>query len=441
MMTIASPISESTSAPLSGVASPAPCDGEVLQRLIDAAVPGVVELPAGDYVMRDSLRLRSGIHLRAQGLTRLRRAPTSQTALSQITGYGLYELVVENADAFGPGTGMAITDSRGGGFGVTVARVVSRDANRLFIDRPAGRDLRPSDHAIVRSIFPIVAGYGIEHASVSGIVVEGDGTDSPLDGCRDAGIYLLGCRDVRITRVEVVRYSGDAISFQQCVDTYVDHCHLHHNSGHGLHPGSGSVRYVMRGNRIEANHNCGIFYCLRTTHSLCVDNQISGNAIGISIGEMDTDHLIQGNTIVDNVAEGILFRTPVAMGGDRVAVIDNRIHENGIRAGKPQISVAARTRDVIIEGNNLASSSGSPLIEVGSDCPRIGISGNRDDSDKDVTTRINANSPIDAQSVPTTSILSQVGPAALAANGARHLGVASLSIWTDRTLNGDPKTD
>ncbi len=118
--------------------------------------------------------------------------------------------------------------------------------------------------------------------------------------------------------VEIRNYRGDGLSFQQDIDVTVDGCHLHHNTGGGLHPGSGSVRYILQGNRIHDNGGCGIFYCLRTTHSLCRDNRIENNAgTGISIGERHTDHAITGNTIRGQGGAGISFRPPIRRSGDR----------------------------------------------------------------------------------------------------------------------------
>lgn len=402
--------------------------GSVLQRLVDAAPAGAVVLPAGEYVLQDSLRLRSGIHLQGHRKVRLRRAPTVETPLTQITGYGHRELIVADAAAFPPGTGIAITDSRGGGFGTLVATVIARDENTLFIDRPVEHDLRPANNVRIRNLFPVVAGYGVEHAGVEGIIIEGDASPAPLDGCRDGGVYLIGCRDVHLRNVEVARYAGDGISFQQCIDTCIDQCHIHHNAGHGLHPGSGSVRYVMRNNRLESNSGCGIFYCLRTSHSLCVDNSITSNAAeGISIGERDTDHVIRGNTVRDNAAAGILFRPPVHIGGDRVVVIGNRLQNNASKSGGAQIVIASGTNDVVIRHNQVTGDPGSPLIEVGTNCRGVCVESNEDASGGAIDPRIDAKSPIAGNSVFAA------GPEAIPTDGARHLGVAVLGRWVDRT--------
>ncbi len=402
----------------------------MLQQMIDSCTAGSVVLPSGTYVLNDSLRLRSGVTIRGEGKVVLRRAPVRETPLTQIAGYGHCELCVADTSAFPPGTGVAVTDERSCyGFSVTVARVVHRDAGRLFIDRPVERDFGPNRRACVRTIFPIVAGEGVRHARLEGVTIEGDASPRPFDGCRDAGIYLIGCRDVKLSRVEVARYPSDAVSFQQCVDVVVERCHLHHNDGHGLHPGSGSVRYVMRFNRVSFNGGCGVFYCLRTTHSHCIDNHFEANgAAGVSVGERDTHHLIAGNTIVDNQREGILFRAPVATGGDRVLVTRNTIQNNGVAAAVPQVSVAAKTNDVVIEANTFASSlDGTPLIRIGEDCRGIRVADNRL-ADKPLPgTDIIANSPMDA----AVDWIDTVGPAALAEDGARHLGVATLEPWQE----------
>jgi hypothetical protein len=402
--------------------------GSVLQRLIDVAPPGVLVLPAGEYVMQDSLRLRSGVYVRGNHRVCLRRSAPLEARLTQITGYGHRELIVEDASAWAPGMGIAVTDSRSGGFGAIVATIVARDGNALFIDRPVGRDFHPANQARIRNTFPLVAGYGVEHAGFDGVRIEGDGAPASLDGCRDAGVYLIGCRDVRISDVEITRYPGDALSFQQCVDTYIDHCHVHHNAGHGLHPGSGSVRYVMRQNRVESNGGCGIFYCLRTSHSLCEGNTIAANgAEGVSIGERDTDHLIENNIIRDNAATGILFRPPVHSGGDRTVVVRNRVLNNAAKSGGPQIGVSAGTNDVLISLNWITGTTDSPRVVVGACCRNVCVAQNDDPTGSAVSPAIVSDSPLVA------AIELSAGPAALGPAGARHLGVETLETWVDRT--------
>jgi hypothetical protein len=423
------------SAPTSDAARPSPAlPGTALQSRIDAATGGTVVLPVGRYCLSDSLRLRSNCRVIADGEVVLTRPPIVESPLINIIGYGHAEFRPADPSLFDVGMGVAVTDSRGGGFGTTVARIVGRDGGTFFLDTPAQRDYRPDDGARVRTIFPLIAGYGIEQADVEGVTLDGTTADSSLlDGCRDAGVYLLRCRDVRLKNVEVRNYPGDAVSFQQCIDIYVRDCELHHNAGHGLHPGSGSVRYVMRHNHVHHNGGCGIFYCLRTTHSLCQDNQIEFNqAEGISIGERDSDHLIEGNTLRSNGTAGIRFRRAAASGGDRVIVHSNQLMDNGRLDSAPQLDVQAGNHDLAIAGNQFGQGA-APRVRIDRGCQRVEVRENRFDDRPPVPGDIDADAGVFAAR-PEPAL--RPGPAELDAGGARHLGVGALGRWVDRCLDG-----
>jgi hypothetical protein len=425
----AATFSVQTTAPGGQTPGAAVHEGATLQDQIDRAGAEGVELAPGCYLMTDSLRLRSGVSLRGHGRVILRRKPVVESELLDIVGYGHCEFRPKNPELFRPGMGVSITDQRSGGFGTTIARIVGEKNGTFFTDTPAQRDFRPSDAAQVRSIFPMIAGYRVEHVDLDGVIVDGEQAESSLlDGCRDAGVYFIGSRNVRLTRVEVRGYAGDAISFQQCVDVFVQDCHLHDNAGHGLHPGSGSVRYVMRRNHVRHNGGCGIYYCLRTTHSLCQENRIDGNtAAGISVGERDTDHLIDSNIIRNNGSAGIRLRKRVVNGADRLVVRRNVLDGNGAAGADPQVDIGDGIRQVVVENNAFAGAS-AVAVRVAEGCEQILVHRN-----------FTGGTELPASAVESATPLANadheqlnVGPARLPADGARHLGVVQLERWVDR---------
>ena len=74
-------------------------------------------------------------------------------------------------------------------------------------------------------------------------------------------------------------------------------CHCHDNADLGLHPGSGSQRPIVRGNRLERN-NIGLFFCWGVKYGLAEKNVIEeSKSYGISIGHRDTDNLIRDNDV------------------------------------------------------------------------------------------------------------------------------------------------
>ncbi len=404
-----------------------------LQRHLDAAVERgakTVRIPAGRYRMSDSLRLRSNLEIVADGQVVLEKVPSVGSALTAVAGYGMVEFRVAEPDLFHPGMGISIASNQGAGFGTTVARILERDGDAFYIDTPFHRDYGPRNGAMAWSMFPIIAGYGVRNARVRGLTLDG-GADDPgfLNGCRGGGVFLLGCREVELTNLEITRYQGDAISFQQCADIWVHGCALHGNAGHGLHPGSGSVRYVMDGNHLHHNGECGIFYCLRTTHSICRDNRIEDNgAEGITLGELDTDHRIEANRIRGNAKAGVAFRKPEGTGADRVVVRGNFFTDNGRNGSGGDLEIGPRLRDIHVLDNQFAPGDGA-AIAIAADCDGIILAGNR-----------RGDRPLDAHAVKadttvqwtTPTIELAVGPQALPGTGGRHLGIAHLPTWMDR---------
>ncbi len=343
-------------------------DAREIQKEIDAAGRkggGKVTIPAGTYWLHDSLHLRAGVHLVGQGEVILKKTPSLQSRVADFLGYGFYEFTVTEPDKFEIGMGVHLTDNKSGGFYDTVATIVGRRGDAFYI-------YLPYDEGVVSSIYPLLEGTAVRNVRVENLILDGNPEETRwLNGCRGGGIFLIRSRDAEIAGVEVRNYRGDGISFQQCARVRVETCHVHHNSGSGLHPGSGSVIYRFLKNRVEDNGGCGLFYCLRTTHSLCEGNRFERNAQpGISVGERDTDHVIRGNVILDNRQEGIDFRKIIAHGGDRTRIEDNTLRGNGADGDRYEIRIPDKLQDVCILRNRIEPSHGK-AISVGSDCRNI----------------------------------------------------------------------
>jgi hypothetical protein len=403
---------------------------ETLQRACDALFEsggGTLEIPAGIYAMRNALHLREGVHVAGEAGTILQKTPGGQSALTHVCGYGHYEFRVAEPDKFQIGDGVLISDNNAGGFYTTAATITARDGDLFFIDRPFSHDYNPQADGKVTSIFSILDAHNIRGASASNLVLDGNFPieRNVLNGCRGGGAFLLGAHEVALENIEVKNFHGDALSFQQCTDISISNCFLHHNTGGGLHPGSGSVRYFLRENKIENNGGCGIFYCLRTTHSLCENNVIIGNkSHGISIGERDTDHVVRGNTIQDNGGAGIAFRAPVVQSGERVWIENNVLQNNNRDQQSAEIFIARGLRDVAVIGNRIGSTSDAAII-IEDGCENIFAAKNHTESNIGST-------PNATHAVPNN--FPPVGPNAAGQTSARHLNIAQLSPVNEREL-------
>jgi hypothetical protein len=186
---------------------------------------------------------------------------------------------------------------------------------------------------------------------------------------------------------------------------------------------------VLANNRVHDNGVCGVYYCLRTTHSICRDNELVENGVdGISVGERDTDHLITGNRFRGNKRAAIGFRRPKVQSGDRVIIKENHFTVDAAGSEHAPIDVCEKMRDIQIIGNQFDSSAGT-AIRIGADCERITVVGNVAGPDA-APARVESAS---ATSDQPTGTLPDVSPGSLPPTGAKHLRVASIPAWVDRT--------
>ncbi|MBM4034458.1 MAG: hypothetical protein FJ291_22155 [Planctomycetes bacterium] len=342
-----------------------PATNQTLQQAVDdmaAKGGGSVLLPPGIYAMHDSLHLRSGVHVSGAGPnTVLRKAAEVRSDLSADLGYGHFDVSLAEPDRFRVGMGVLVTDSRAGGFYDTQATLTWRDGDRFGISRMLNHDYSRGANARVLSLFPVIRAEGVENASVSNLVIDGNRAQNPdvLNGCRGGGIFLLQSHRIALVNLNVSNVNGDGISFQQCEGTLIEDCTCSDNSGLGLHPGSGSVGPMLRNCLCRRNGADGIFYCLRVSFSLCEGCTIEDNGgHGISIGGRDTDHLIRGNTVRNNGGCGVFFRQhDRVMAGNRVQLEGNEVGGNCQRLGEAEVHLAAPLADVHVLRNRIQPAS------------------------------------------------------------------------------------
>ncbi len=414
-----------------------PADADILgrsNREIQAAVDRVAALGGGEvrilpgvYTMEDSLHLRSRVKVVGAGEETILRKPASVSSpVSTYLGYGHYDVAVMEPDKFRVGMGVHIHDDRSGGFYDTVATLIWRDGDTFGISRMLNHDYSPAANGAVTSVFPVVSGCHIRDAVLEAITIDGNKAENArLNGCRGGGVFLLQAHNVALRGLRVRDYNGDGISFQQCRNTVVEDCVVTGMTGHGLHPGSGSVKSILRRNVSRTNGGDGIFYCLRVTFSVCEANTIEQNAgCGISIGGRDTDNLVRNNRIRENGGYGIHFRDyDRATAGHRNLIKGNLIESNCREQGDAEIAIDGVTRDVHITGNTLHPNSVKKrrihAIRVGSRAGPVVVWDNAFEGGPDGAMDNRAGADALRVAPPATPL--EVGPDAAPAAAARHL--------------------
>ena len=365
-------------------------DNRALQAAVDyiaALGGGTVAIGPGEYLMYDSLHMRSNVAVRgSKGKTILRKADGAVSPLALDGDFGEQQITVEEPNGFAVGSGVTIWDDRSGGFHTTVARITGRNGNTFSIDKPLMADCMVHNNAKAATVFSGVSGYHIERARIENVIIDGNKEfNAHLNGCRGAGIFLYRAFGTVIQGCEVRNYNGDGISFQQSNDVTILGCICESNTNLGIHPGSGSQRPSVR-NCVACNNGTdGLFLCGRIRHGLFKDNRIEGNGrYGISIGHKDSDNLIHGNIIRVNRCDGIFFRKEtLPMAAHRNRMEENIIENNGEEKAAVGILIQGQINDVVLKDNIICDTRQGEAqkqtvgIRIMEQVGRITLSGNR----------------------------------------------------------------
>lgn len=333
-------------------------DNRALQAAVDYVAGlggGTVEIGAGEYLMRDSLHLRSHVTVKGTpGKTILRKAKGYTSPLKLDGDYGEEQITLADASGIQVGDGIYIWDKNAGGFHTTVARLTGQNGNAFTINLPLNSDYMVDGKAQAATVFPVVSGYHLDEARVQDLIIDGNKAENVyINGCRGGGIFLYRCPGAVIERCTIRDYNGDGISFQQSNDVTVTDSLCEGNAGLGLHPGSGSQRPTVRGCVARNNTEDGLFLCWRVKYGIFEDNILEGNGrFGISIGHKDTDNLLRKNQVRGNHQAGIHFRNESeGMAGHRNRIEENIIENNGVAKPAPAIQVRGETRDLVFKNN------------------------------------------------------------------------------------------
>jgi polygalacturonase len=333
-------------------------DHRALQAAVDYIAGlggGTVEIGPGEFLMRDSLHLRSNVSvIGTPGRTILRKAKAAVSRLGLDGDFGEEQVTLASPEGFQVGDGIAVWDNNAGGFHTTVGRITGRSGNNFSISMPLNSDCLVSQKAQAATVFPVISGYRVDGVRLANLTIDGNKSENvALNGCRGGGIFLYRGFGAVISNCVVRNYHGDGISFQQSNDVLVQGCVSEGNAGLGLHPGSGSQRAVIRECVARGNGEDGLFLCWRVRHGLFEKNVLENNGrFGISIGHKDTDNLLRENVVRSNHGDGVFFRNEsLGMAGHRNRLENNLIENNGVKEPASGIRVRGETKDLVFKGN------------------------------------------------------------------------------------------
>jgi hypothetical protein len=319
---------------------------------------GTVQILPGTYRLRNSIFLRSGVRLLGSGPSSvLIKEPSRTTKLAASSDWYDQEVTLVDPTGFQVGDGVCLRGRNPNGKSTTTLRrtLVARSGNRFKLDRPLRHNFWLQGEATAATLFPIVCGEDIVNATVENITLDGNRKHNDfLDGNYSGCVFLQDCNHILLRGVTAANNNGDGISWQVCHDVVVEDCHSHDNAGLGLHPGSGSQRPIIRGNKVQRN-DIGIFFCWGVRGGLAEKNIIEDSrSFGVSIGHRDTDNVVRDNDILRSGKVGVLFRAEPGQGfaPDRNRVEGNRILDSGSDNGVG-IDVQGVPEGIILAGNTI----------------------------------------------------------------------------------------
>ena len=325
-----------------------------IQQALDAVGNyggGTVELAPGTYTLYNTVRLHRNVRLTGAGPeTVLRKCDGARSEFAVDADYGQKKITVKDPRGFRPGMGVVAADDRAGGWHDTVATITVVQGKVVYVDTEFLADYDGDHGGALVNAFPLVAGIDVDSVTIANLCVDGNRkTNWPINGCVGGGVYLHRARRCRIADCVVGDFHGDAISFQTSQDIVVENCEVFRASGLGLHPGTGSVRPLIRGCRSHDNDGDGLFLCWRVQEGRFEHNEILNNSgNGISIGHKDTDNLFADNVIRGNKSHGIYFRREKgANAGSRNTFRRCTIEDNG-GCG---VYIDGATTDLLFEDN------------------------------------------------------------------------------------------
>jgi hypothetical protein len=295
------------------------------------------------------------------------------------------EITIKEAGAFQVGDGIVLQATNPHNNGPTVIKrtLVARNGNRFKLNDGLRENLWTSGKPTCASLFPLLTSENTADVLIENITLDGNRANCEnFNGNYGGCVFLQDCNRYTFRNVEARNYNGDGISFQICHDVVVENCHSHDNTDLGVHPGSGSQRPVIRGNRLERNSQ-GIFWCWGVKYGLAEDNVIDGNTLyGVSIGHNDTDNVMRNNQIRNSGKFGILFRDE-NRGIDFWAnrnVIENNVIENSGGDDGAGIEVTGQTKDIRLVGNTITETRGAAKrvgIRIAEKVGQIAIADNK----------------------------------------------------------------
>lgn len=402
-------------------------DTEALERAFDAAAEMHVSLyiPAGTYIIRRPMSLRSGMEVYGDGFsTIIKKKAAVWHKLTEILAADTYVATLDGIDGYEVGDAMYISDSpsnltNGNGaardcsYGVITAidSVNNKVTFESSLNHVAGHYGAVKNHAVncvlstSYSIFRSWSKNECIGVYIHDICLDGNRqTNEPMSWCngcihfdpysanRSNVVYQSHTYNHIIANCKIINSSFDGISDQGENGLYVKDCTIENSAMHGVHMGTVFTNALITGNTMTGNavRGAGVFFCQSVTNAIIDGNTISAFNHGCSDEEYATAgafNIIRNNKFnnITSYVFDFLKATSGARGGG-LLITNNKVTglKNSLFAGK-------YLDNVVLSKNTVSSVTTMPseLIKV-TYSEGVIITGNTLPSGATVTTAVNS---------------------------------------------------
>lgn len=354
-----------------------------IQEAIDSLPPtgGVVYLPAGTYLLRRSVVLRSTVTIRGDGpATVLTRPPVVRHRLVRGAHGESKHLRVSSTRGLQVGDQVNVRDRESVGWWSSHAIVTDLSPVHLRLEMRHGSHkyrFLPERLGIVTNWFPAIWLKDTHDVIIESLAIDGNEVEHPYKVCDFvvAAIHSHNCTNLRIANITVRHWPGDGIGIQGGHTALVTGCIVENCAGHGCHPGTGLTQSLWTDNVGIRNTCDGLFFCLRVTHSVVRGNvfELNGrhgigglsdpdmfNVVASNICANNGCHGIEAVRSIGNVIEGNILRNNSQKAPGRYAGLFMRCHRDTTVTGN--ICVDDQERQTQVKGMVSLDPAGTNII-------------------------------------------------------------------------------
>ena len=356
-------------------------------------------IPAGTYMIRRPLALKSGMEVYGDGAaTVIRKKAAVWHKLTAVLTVDTHVATLDAIDGYEVGDAMYVSDSyanvtNGSGaarecsYGVITAidSVNKRVTFKSSLNHVAGHSGAVKNHSVdcvLSTSYSIFRSWSKDECIgvyIHDICLDGNRqTNEPMswcNGCIHFDPYSTSTRlnvaynshsyNHIIANCTILNSSFDGISDQSEGGLYVKDCTIKNSAMHGVHMGTVFTNALIAGNTMTGNtvRGAGVFFCQDVTNVIVDDNTISSFNHGCSdeeYGTAGTYNIIRNNKFsnITSYVFDFLMATSGVRGGSML------ITKNKVTGLKAAMFAGKNLDDVVITNNTVSSVSTSSLTEV-----------------------------------------------------------------------------